>query len=185
MSLVDTVFSTSLVKEDDLKNKLNDEISSQLAFTSALRVLTISELSEAANFRFALEGKVSSKYDIELTETANFRLALEGKVLSKYNTCKIPKLNFNRYMQLDLLDRESRHTVTFVVIEIYLSDFVEAFAVNDYVRIEGACVKKDIGKDASLSNVSEYLLKQVSNLGFGKKVLIAWILNILVVYART
>ncbi|MCO5600856.1 hypothetical protein L7F22_054974 [Adiantum nelumboides] len=123
--LVDTAFSTSLVKEDDLKNELNDEFSSQLSLTLALRDLIISQLSEIAGFRFSLE----------------------GKVLSKYGTYKIPKSNFGRYMRADLLDRESRHTVTFVVTEIYLSKFVEAFVVNDYVRIEGACVKRAVGED--------------------------------------
>ncbi|KAI5056795.1 hypothetical protein GOP47_0028613 [Adiantum capillus-veneris] len=109
-SLADTAFSSPLVKDDDLKEDLN------LAIMPTLRLLTISELSETTNFRFALE----------------------GEVLNKYGTYKVPKSNFGRYLRADLLDRESRHTVTFVVTEIYLSDFVEAFAVNDYVEIEGA-----------------------------------------------
>ncbi|MCO5601689.1 hypothetical protein L7F22_055812 [Adiantum nelumboides] len=124
-SLKDTSFSSSFVKEDESKNELNVEFSSQLALTPTLRVLTISELSETASFRFALE----------------------RKVLRKYGIYKIPKSNFDRYMHADLLDRESRHTVTFVVTEIYLSDFVGAFVVNDFVQIEGGCVKRAVGRD--------------------------------------
>ncbi|MCO5595236.1 hypothetical protein L7F22_049275 [Adiantum nelumboides] len=44
-------------------------------------------------------------------------------------------------------DRESCPTVTFVVTEIYLLEFVKAFSVDDIVRVEGACVKRAIGKD--------------------------------------
>ncbi|MCO5563345.1 hypothetical protein L7F22_016986 [Adiantum nelumboides] len=45
---------------------------------------------------------------------------------------------------------------TFVVNEIYLAKFVEAFSVEDFIRVEGACVKRKVGRDGGMSSWALY-----------------------------
>ncbi|MCO5576827.1 hypothetical protein L7F22_030647 [Adiantum nelumboides] len=98
---------------------------SQLSLVPSVRALSISELSDIITFRFAFE----------------------GKVLSTYGTYKVAKSNYARHMRVGLDDKDSRHTVTFMVNEIYLSEFVESFVVGDFIRVEGACVKRKVFRD--------------------------------------
>ncbi|MCO5584525.1 hypothetical protein L7F22_038453 [Adiantum nelumboides] len=51
------------------------------------------------------------------------------------------------YLKADLLDKESKHTITLVVSEIYIANFVNLFEVDDFVRIEGASLKRKVFKD--------------------------------------
>ncbi|MCO5547347.1 hypothetical protein L7F22_000796 [Adiantum nelumboides] len=71
----------------------------------------------------------------------------EGKFLCKYGTYKLEQGKFGRYLKNDLLDKESKHTITLIVSEIYIADFVNLFEVDDFVRIEGESLKRKVFKD--------------------------------------
>ncbi|KAI5057702.1 hypothetical protein GOP47_0027717 [Adiantum capillus-veneris] len=83
----------------------------------------------------------------ELLELINFRFAFLGKVLCKYGTYKIENAAYPRFLKADLVDQEARHTITFVVGESYISQFVESFGVGDFVCIEGASIKQRVHND--------------------------------------
>ncbi|KAI5079359.1 hypothetical protein GOP47_0004838 [Adiantum capillus-veneris] len=108
---------------------ISDNFTSQLALVPTLRVLCISELFDAITFRFAFE----------------------GKVLCKYDTYKIAKANYARHLKADLIDRESKNTITFVVTEVFIDEFVESFDCGEFVRIEGSYVKREVSKDGGTS----------------------------------
>ncbi|MCO5582372.1 hypothetical protein L7F22_036266 [Adiantum nelumboides] len=77
-------------------------------------------------------------YDFEksLGKSKFTESTLEGKVLCNYGTYKIEKGKFGRYLKTDLLDKESKNTIMFVVSEIYIADFVNLLEVEDFVRVE-------------------------------------------------
>ncbi|MCO5581382.1 hypothetical protein L7F22_035264 [Adiantum nelumboides] len=131
---------------------------SQLSFVPSVRALSISELSaDTITFCFALVPSVRALSIFELSDTITFCFAFEGKVLSKYGTYKIAKGNYARHMCADLIDKDSRHTVTFVVNKLYLSEFVESFVVGDFIRVEGACVKQKVSRDGGTCLWSLYV----------------------------
>ncbi|MCO5614865.1 hypothetical protein L7F22_069150 [Adiantum nelumboides] len=119
-----TFFAT---KQND--EPISDNFDLQLAIVPSLRVLSILELSDAITFGFAFE----------------------DKVLCKYGTYKIPKASYTQHLKADLIDRESKNTVTFVVIEVFVNENVESFDVGEYVRIEGVYVKRKVWKDGGTS----------------------------------
>ncbi|MCO5580425.1 hypothetical protein L7F22_034291 [Adiantum nelumboides] len=130
----------------EVDEPISDNFSSQLALVPSLRVLCISELSDAITFRFAFE----------------------GKVLCRYGMYKTAKASYACQLKADLIDRESKNTITFVVNEVFLNEFVECFDVGDFVRIEGAYVKRKVWKDGGTSkwdlyaNASTLLVKAES-----------------------
>ncbi|MCO5569519.1 hypothetical protein L7F22_023232 [Adiantum nelumboides] len=81
---------------------------------------------------------------------------------------KIAKASYVRHLKADLIDRESKNTITFVVNEVFVNKFVEGFDVGDYVHIEGAYVKRKVWKDGGTSmwalyaNASTLLVKAES-----------------------
>ncbi|KAI5059022.1 hypothetical protein GOP47_0025341 [Adiantum capillus-veneris] len=107
--------SSAFVAAKESDEPISDNFGSQLALVPSLSVLSISEFFDAITFRFAFE----------------------GKVLCKYGTYKIPKASYARHLKDDLIDRESKNTVTFVVTEVFVHEFVESFEVGEFVRIEG------------------------------------------------
>ncbi|MCO5601326.1 hypothetical protein L7F22_055445 [Adiantum nelumboides] len=121
--------SSTFVATKQNDEPISDNFGSQLAIVPSLRVLLISELSDSITFCFAFK----------------------GKVLCKYGTYKIPKASYTRHLKADLIDRESKNTVTFVVTEVFVNDFVEPFDVGKFVCIEGAYVKRKVWRDGGTS----------------------------------
>ncbi|MCO5547367.1 hypothetical protein L7F22_000816 [Adiantum nelumboides] len=113
----------------DSEEPISDDFTSQLALVPTVRFLCISELPDAITIRFAFE----------------------GKVLCKYGTYKIAKANYARHLKADLIDRESKNTITFVVTKVFITEFVVSFDVGKIVRIEGAYVKRKVWKDGGIS----------------------------------
>ncbi|MCO5607665.1 hypothetical protein L7F22_061863 [Adiantum nelumboides] len=61
--------------------------------------------------------------------------------------CKVCKQGYARHLKADLIDWESKNTITFVVTEVFINEFVESFDVGEFLRIEGAYVKRKVRKD--------------------------------------
>ncbi|MCO5592827.1 hypothetical protein L7F22_046830 [Adiantum nelumboides] len=138
--------ASSFVVAKGPEEPISDNFSPQLALVPLLRVLCMPELSDAITFCFAFE----------------------GKILCKYGTYKIAKASYVCHLKVDLIDRESKNTITFMVNEVFVNEFVECFDVGDFVRIEGAYVQKKVWKDGGTSmwdlyaNASTLLVKAKS-----------------------
>ncbi|KAI5060581.1 hypothetical protein GOP47_0025001 [Adiantum capillus-veneris] len=111
-----------------------DSFKSQLALSQSTPELLISELADAINYSFVFV----------------------GKVLAKYGTYKIQKANYNRFLKVDLVDKAAHHTITFVVVENYIEQFVNTFVVGDFLRIEGPVVRKKNPSDGGTFQLSLY-----------------------------
>ncbi|MCO5610186.1 hypothetical protein L7F22_064422 [Adiantum nelumboides] len=108
--------ASSIVASSTHEELISDNFSSQLALVPSFRVLCIFDLFDAIAFCFAFE----------------------GKVLCKYGTYKIAKASYACHLKAVLIYREFK-TLTFVVNEVFVNEFVECFDVGDYVRIESEC----------------------------------------------
>ncbi|MCO5583452.1 hypothetical protein L7F22_037363 [Adiantum nelumboides] len=90
----------------------------------------------------------------ELFESISFHFAFEGKVLCKYGTYKITNNSYPKFLKADLLDKEGTHTITFVVADPYIPQLVESFQVEDFLHIEGICVKQRVKNDGGTSTLA-------------------------------
>ncbi|MCO5555579.1 hypothetical protein L7F22_009124 [Adiantum nelumboides] len=145
------------VEGSEKKDEANEEHQGALATTEVQDKVDkgTGEATRNANKAQSIQGRVQGTegddvvYDFEksLGKSKFAGSTLEGKVLCKYGTYKIEKGKFGRYLKANLLDKESKNTITLVLSEIYIADFVNLFEVEDFVCVEGASLKRKVFKD--------------------------------------